>query len=81
MYIFTYLEFNLMRVNLDYCSEQDMIKKFRVGLALQPVGNGILLYFYFIFYFFIIVCSFDILQQWYLRTLPLKKGNQMDSSA
>lgn len=27
----------LMQVNLDYESEQDMIEKFRIGLALQPV--------------------------------------------
>jgi hypothetical protein len=48
MYIFTYLEFHLMQVNLDFCSEQDMIKKFRVGLALQPVACG---YWYSIIFF------------------------------
>jgi gamma-glutamylcysteine synthetase len=34
MHIFTYLEFNLIHVNLDFSSEKDMIKKFRAGLAL-----------------------------------------------
>ncbi|RZR93652.1 hypothetical protein BHM03_00022216, partial [Ensete ventricosum] len=27
------------KVNLDFSSESDMIKKFRAGLALQPVGT------------------------------------------
>ncbi|GAB4856852.1 glutamate--cysteine ligase [Ancistrocladus abbreviatus] len=27
------------KVNLDFSSEADMIRKFRAGLALQPVGN------------------------------------------
>lgn len=30
-----------VQVNLDYASEQDMVKKFRVGLALQPVATAI----------------------------------------
>jgi gamma-glutamylcysteine synthetase len=29
-----------MQVNLDFSSEQDMIKKFGVGLAFQPVAFG-----------------------------------------
>jgi hypothetical protein len=73
-----------MQVNLDFTSEQDMIKKFRAGLALQPVSCGYwysIIFFYFIFCFLIILCSFDRLQQRYLRTLPLKKENQMGSSA
>jgi len=28
-----------MQVNLDFSSEADMIRKFRAGLALQPVSN------------------------------------------
>lgn len=28
-----------LQVNLDFSSESDMIKKFRAGLALQPVGT------------------------------------------
>jgi gamma-glutamylcysteine synthetase len=40
----TDLKFNLMQVNLDFSSEQDMIKKFRAGLALQLVGIGIIFY-------------------------------------
>jgi gamma-glutamylcysteine synthetase len=40
----TDLKFNLMQVNLDFSSEQDMINKFRAGLALQPVGIGIIFY-------------------------------------
>jgi glutamate--cysteine ligase len=27
-----------MQVNLDFESEQDMIEKFRIGLALQPIA-------------------------------------------
>ncbi|KAG1676811.1 hypothetical protein FOA52_010320 [Chlamydomonas sp. UWO 241] len=30
-----------VQVNLDFESEQDMIEKFRVGLALQPVANAL----------------------------------------
>ena len=30
-----------IQVNLDYCSEADMVKKFRVGLALQPVATAL----------------------------------------
>ena len=30
-----------IQVNLDYCSEADMAKKFRVGLALQPVATAL----------------------------------------
>jgi hypothetical protein len=81
MYNFTDLEFNHTQVNLDFSSEQDMIKKFRAGLALQPVGIGIIFYFHFLCRFLIILCSFDRLQQRYLRTLPSKKENQMGSSA
>ena len=29
-----------IQTNLDYSSEADMVKKFRVGLALQPVATG-----------------------------------------
>ena len=29
-----------VQVNLDFSSEADMVKKFRVGLALQPVATG-----------------------------------------
>jgi gamma-glutamylcysteine synthetase len=38
----TDVKFNLIQVNLDFSSEQDMIKKLRVGLALQPVGIRII---------------------------------------
>src|SRR5918994_5566200 len=31
-----------IQVNLDYSSEADMVKKFRVGLALQPVATALL---------------------------------------
>src|SRR6201996_3695682 len=31
-----------VQVNLDFSSEEDMIKKFRVGLALQPVATALL---------------------------------------
>ena len=44
-----------MQVNLDFSSEQDMIKKFRAGLALQPVGIGIIFY----------ICSFSLLSSYY----------------
>jgi glutamate--cysteine ligase len=30
-----------IQVNLDYSSESDMVKKFRVGLALQPVATAL----------------------------------------
>jgi glutamate--cysteine ligase len=30
-----------IQVNLDYASESDMVKKFRVGLALQPVATAL----------------------------------------
>ena len=30
-----------IQVNLDYASEADMVKKFRVGLALQPVATAL----------------------------------------
>ena len=30
-----------IQVNLDYCSEADMVKKFRVGLALQPLATAL----------------------------------------
>ena len=30
-----------IQVNLDYSSEADMVKKFRVGLALQPVATAL----------------------------------------
>ena len=30
-----------VQVNLDYASEADMVKKFRVGLALQPVATAL----------------------------------------
>ncbi|MEI5687195.1 glutamate--cysteine ligase [Sphingomonas kyungheensis] len=30
-----------IQVNLDYASEADMVKKFRVGLALQPLATGL----------------------------------------
>jgi glutamate--cysteine ligase len=30
-----------MQVNLDYESEQDMIEKFRIGLALQPITTAL----------------------------------------
>jgi glutamate--cysteine ligase len=30
-----------VQVNLDFSSEQDMVKKFRVGLALQPVATAL----------------------------------------
>ena len=30
-----------VQVNLDYCSEADMIKKLRVGLALQPIATAL----------------------------------------
>jgi glutamate--cysteine ligase len=29
----------IQQVNLDFDSEEDMVKKFRVGLALQPVSE------------------------------------------
>jgi glutamate--cysteine ligase len=29
----------LSQVNLDFSSEEDMVKKFQVGLALQPVSD------------------------------------------
>ena len=31
----------LDQVNLDFESEKDMIEKFRVGLALQPIANAL----------------------------------------
>ncbi|MGH6827994.1 MAG: glutamate--cysteine ligase [Rhizomicrobium sp.] len=31
-----------VQVNLDFCDEADMVKKFRVGLALQPVSTALL---------------------------------------
>jgi glutamate--cysteine ligase len=30
-----------IQVNLDYASEADMVKKFRVGLALQPLATAL----------------------------------------
>jgi glutamate--cysteine ligase len=30
-----------IQVNLDYCSEANMVKKFRVGLALQPLATAL----------------------------------------
>jgi len=30
-----------VQVNLDFESDQDMIEKFRLGLALQPIANTI----------------------------------------
>jgi glutamate--cysteine ligase len=30
-----------VQVNLDFCSEKDMVRKFRVGLALQPVATAL----------------------------------------
>ncbi|MBV8975849.1 MAG: glutamate--cysteine ligase [Alphaproteobacteria bacterium] len=30
-----------VQVNLDFCDEADMVKKFRVGLALQPVATAL----------------------------------------
>src|SRR5215472_2906599 len=30
-----------VQTNLDFCSEADMVKKLRVGLALQPVATGL----------------------------------------
>ena len=30
-----------MQVNLDYESEQDMVQKARIGLALQPVATAL----------------------------------------
>ena len=30
-----------VQVNLDYCSEEDMVKKMRVGLALQPIATAL----------------------------------------
>lgn len=30
-----------MQVNLDFGSERDMIDKFRVGLALQPIAQAL----------------------------------------
>lgn len=30
-----------IQVNLDYCSEADMVQKFRVGLALQPLATAL----------------------------------------
>jgi glutamate--cysteine ligase len=30
-----------IQVNLDYSSEADMVKKFRVGLALQPLATAL----------------------------------------
>lgn len=29
------------QVNLDFGSEKDMIEKFRIGLALQPIANAL----------------------------------------
>ena len=34
----------IQQVNLDFDSEEDMVKKFRVGLALQPVSECFLLF-------------------------------------
>lgn len=31
------------QVNLDFSSEEDMVKKFQVGLALQPVSSNLML--------------------------------------
>ena len=31
-----------IQVNLDYSSEADMVKKFRVGLALQPLATALI---------------------------------------
>ena len=28
-------------MNLDFESEQDMVEKFRIGLALQPIANAL----------------------------------------
>ena len=30
-----------IQVNLDYATEADMVKKFRVGLALQPLATAL----------------------------------------
>ena len=30
-----------VQVNLDYCSEEDMVQKMRVGLALQPIATAL----------------------------------------
>jgi glutamate--cysteine ligase len=30
-----------LQVNLDFESEKDMVEKFRIGLALQPVANAL----------------------------------------
>src|SRR3954451_21340190 len=35
------LRTSTIQVNLDYSSESDMVKKFRVGLALQPVATAL----------------------------------------
>ncbi len=35
------LRTSTIQVNLDFCSEADMVKKMRVGLALQPVATAI----------------------------------------
>lgn len=32
---------SLSQVNLDYESEQDMVEKFRIGLALQPIASAL----------------------------------------
>jgi glutamate--cysteine ligase len=31
----------LVKVNLDFESEKDMVEKFRIGLALQPMANAL----------------------------------------
>ena len=31
----------LPQVNLDFESERDMVEKFRIGLALQPIANAL----------------------------------------
>ncbi len=33
--------YTLLQVNLDFGSEKDMIEKFRIGLALQPIANAL----------------------------------------
>jgi hypothetical protein len=67
-----------VQVNLDFSSEHDMIRKFRVGLTLQPVSISIV----FCDNLFVVLkqscLSFDRLQLQYLPILRSKKENQMD---
>lgn len=53
-------EFWYKQVNLDFSSESDMIRKFRAGLALQPVGT---IFFHLKYLLFLLIFSNFLLNQ------------------